>query len=92
MIISALVVFVDLFVEAFNLLILARIIWSWFAPIGEGKIGGFLFSATEPLLAPVRKLVPPVGGMIDLAPIIMFFLLQIFQLAVHYGLSALVRS
>jgi YggT family protein len=87
----ALVVFVDLFVEAFNLLILARIVWSWFAPINGGGIGGFLFNATEPLLAPVRKVIPPLGGMIDLAPIVMFFLLQIIQMAVHYGLSAIVR-
>ena len=89
MVILTLVVFIDLFVEAFNILILVRIVWSWFAPLGEGGIGGFLFSATEPILAPVRKLIPPMGGMIDLAPLVTFFLLQALQIGAHYGLSAL---
>jgi YggT family protein len=44
-----------------------------------GTIGNFLFRATEPVLAPIRRVLPDLGG-IDISPIIVlliiFFLRQ----------------
>ncbi|HEX9970313.1 MAG TPA: YggT family protein [Acidimicrobiales bacterium] len=66
-------------------LLFARIILSWF-PIspGSGMASAFsvLYSATEPVLGPMRRLVPPlgVGGMgFDLSPIIVIFGVRILQ-------------
>ncbi len=60
----------------------ARIILSWF-PIspGSGLASAFsaLYTITEPVLGPVRRLLPPigVGGMgLDLSPIIVTFAFQ----------------
>lgn len=60
-----------------------RIILSWF-PISPGSAMASVFSAlyaiTEPVLGPVRRLIPPVGmgGMgLDLSPIIVTFGLQL---------------
>ena len=69
----------------YSLLILVRIVLSWF-PIASGgllaSVYGVLFSATEPVLGAVRRVVPPLrmGGMgLDLSPLIVLFGLQIVR-------------
>ena len=65
----------------------ARIILSWFPISPESPfatIFGFLYSITEPVLGPIRRMLPPIGmgGMgLDLSPIIVFFGLQIVMRA-----------
>jgi YggT family protein len=60
-----------------------RIILSWF-PISAGSalasIYGFLYTITEPVLGPVRRVIPPLGGggmAFDLSPIIVLIVLQV---------------
>ena len=36
----------------------------------------FLARLVEPFLAPFQKIIPPIGGMVDISPIIAFFVLQ----------------
>ena len=66
--------------------IFARIILSWF-PISPdspfASIFSFLYSITEPVLGPIRRLLPPMGmgGMgLDLSPIIVIFAMQLIVL------------
>ena len=40
-------------------LVLARIVISWVDPAGRNQISVFLDRVTEPILAPVRRLLPP---------------------------------
>lgn len=68
--------------------IFGRIVLSWF-PLSPGgamaSIFSFLFSVTEPVLGPVRRLLPPVrlGGMgLDFSPIIVLFGVQILAQAI----------
>ena len=70
-------------IQIYALVIFARVIISWF-PITPGSflasVNGFLYAVTEPVLGPVRRVIPPlgVGGMgLDLSPIIVFFVIQI---------------
>ena len=69
--------------QAYLLILLARIVLSWFPPSGPGlleSVRRLLFAVTEPVLAPVRNLLPPVrmGGMgLDLSPLIVFLVLEI---------------
>ena len=63
----------------------ARIILSWF-PLEPGtpmaSIYRFLFTVTEPVLGPVRRIIPPVGGggfRMDLSPIIVLIAVQLIQ-------------
>ena len=66
----------------------ARIILSWFPISPESpfaSIFGFLYTITEPVLGPVRRMLPPIGmgGMgFDLSPIIVFFGLRIVMAAI----------
>jgi len=48
---------------------------SWIAP--DGPLAGVLNALTFPLLAPVRRLVPPIGGALDLSPLIVIVLAQL---------------
>jgi YggT family protein len=65
-------------------LLFARIILSWFPVQPGGVIAGiysFLYTITEPVLGPVRRLIPPLGGF-DLSPIIVFFGIEILLRAI----------
>lgn len=66
----------------------ARILFSWF-PIepgsGVARVYSILYDLTEPVLAPVRNLIPPVGGggmALDLSPIVVFVGLAVLQRAI----------
>jgi len=63
--------------------VFARIILSWF-PIAPGgvmaQIFGFLYTITEPVLGPIRRMIPPIGGFgLDLSPIVVIFGVQIIS-------------
>ncbi|CAN5577813.1 YggT family protein [soil metagenome] len=45
-------------------LVFGRMIMSWIDPTGQKKASAFLIQATEPILAPVRRLLPQTG-MVD---------------------------
>jgi YggT family protein len=66
------------------ILLFGRVILSWF-PLSPGSalvgVYSFLFNVTEPVLAPLRRVIPPLGGF-DLSPIIVFFGIQILQRAI----------
>ena len=66
-------------VRIYSLIIFGRILLSWF-PVSRGgameSIYNVLYQLTEPLLGPVRRALPPLGGF-DLSPIVVIFGLQI---------------
>ncbi len=62
--------------EAYLIIIFARIVLSWF-PISPNStmssVYSFLYAITEPVLAPIRRIIPPtgMGGMgLDWSPLI----------------------
>ena len=80
------------FVNVYIFIIFGRIILSWFPRSSGvlGTIGDVFFGLTEPVLGPVRRMVPMIamGGMgLDLSPIIVLLALQIVVkgLILHCG-------
>ena len=74
---AALVIsFLGLLALVLTVLIFARVIVSWTNPSGGGNVTAFLYQATEPILAPIRRVVPPSGGL-DWAPMIAILLLGV---------------
>jgi YggT family protein len=71
---SFLQVFISLFVTALFIVVLGRVLMSWINPRYEGAVARFLFDTTEPLLSPIRRVLPSTG-MIDLAPMILVMVL-----------------
>ena len=65
----------------YSLMIFMRIILSW-GMIGlRSRVMRFLVNATDPLLTPLRRMVPTVG-MFDISPIVAFIIIWVFQAAV----------
>lgn len=59
--------------------LIGRAILSWIDPRGNWAISRILAEITEPLIAPIRRIVPPVGGMLDISFIIAYFLIMLLQ-------------
>lgn len=75
---SFVIYFVDILFEVLTLAILARVMLSWFRVDPYNRFVQILYQVTEPVLAPFRKIIPPVG-MIDITPIVALLVLQIAQ-------------
>ena len=68
---------ISLLLQLFELALLARIILSWFPNVDRSNpIIQFLFDVTEPVLKPIRDMLPP-GGMFDFSPLIVFLIIQV---------------
>jgi YggT family protein len=70
--------------------VFAQAILSWVAP--DGPLSGTLNALTFPFLRPVRRVVPLIGGTLDLSPLIVIVIAQIALMTVVPWLeSALTR-
>ncbi|MCL5256459.1 MAG: YggT family protein [Chloroflexi bacterium] len=58
--------------------VIGRALFSWFDPQFRNPIGRLLFDITEPILRPIRSILPRTG-MIDISPIVAIFLIYILQ-------------
>ena len=65
----------------YSLMIFVRIILSWVTMSYRNRFIRFLVNATEPLLGPLRRHVPPVGAF-DISPIVAFVIIWLLQAAV----------
>jgi YggT family protein len=65
----------------YSLLILLRILFSWVTVSYSNRFMRFLVNVTDPLLVPLRRMIPPVG-MFDISPIVAFFIIMLLQVAV----------
>ena len=74
--------FVELGTLALTVLVLGRVLVSWVDAGGRGELSRFLIQATEPFLAPIRRVLPPMG-MIDIAPMILIFVLALVLQAIR---------
>jgi YggT family protein len=68
-------------ISIYILLIFMRIIFSWGMVSYGNRIMRFLVDTTEPLLGPLRRLIPPLGRF-DISPIVAFLILWLFQAAI----------
>ena len=68
-------------------MLIGYILLSWIPNARESFIGEWLGKLTEPYLAPFRKIIPPIGGMIDISPIVAIFVLRF----VVFGIIGILR-
>lgn len=72
-----------LLVNIYFFALLAMIILSWVAAGSRHPAIYLLYQITEPVMAPFRKVLPPMGGL-DLSPILVFVLINIIQIALRH--------
>lgn len=62
----------------YSFVLFGRAIMSWFDPTFSSTIGRILYDVTEPVIAPVRQVIPPIAGL-DLSIMVTIFLVIILQ-------------
>ena len=72
--------FIGMLAVVLTILIFGRVIVSWTNPGGGGGLTAFLYQSTEPILAPIRRLLPPTAGF-DFSPMVAILLLGIVSRA-----------
>ncbi len=80
---SFLISFFDLLFTILSFAIIARALLSWVRPDPYNPLVQMLNQVTDPILEPLRRVIPPIGGMMDISPIVALILLQILQTIVH---------
>ncbi|MBM7565728.1 YggT family protein [Paenibacillus sacheonensis] len=70
--------------QIYQYMIIAYVLLSWLPGLRDSFIGELLSKLVEPYLAPFRRFIPSIGGVIDISPIVALFALRF----VAYGLIA----
>ena len=78
--ILAITTILDYILVIANWLIIIRALLSWVSPDPYNPVVRFLYAATEPILAPFRRLVPIYNIGIDLSPILALLLIWFLRL------------
>ncbi|MGG3282800.1 YggT family protein [Paenibacillus solani] len=78
---------VDTLFQIYFYMILVYVLMSWLPNVRESFIGELLGKLVEPYLAPFRRFIPPIMGMIDISPIIALFVLRLAE----QGVFAILR-
>ena len=74
----------------YYLILIIRIFLTWIPNIDwNAQPFDFLRSITDPFLNIFRGIIPPIGGMLDISPIIAFFALQFLQIGINWVLAFL---
>ena len=75
--------------EVYSFILLARVLTSWFQVDPYNPIIRILYQLTEPLLAPIRRLLPQTG-MMDFSPIVAFIAITVVErIVISMMISAL---
>lgn len=78
-----LISFFDLLFTVLSFAIIARALISWLPIDPYHPVVQLLNQVTEPILAPLRRVIPPIGGMMDITPIVALIIIQVLQALVH---------
>lgn len=87
----ALPALLQLTINIFLFSVLIRVLLSWISPGNYNPAIGVINSLTEPLMAPARRLIKPIGGM-DLSPIAVMIGLSLLDMLLTPLLVGLVRT
>lgn len=64
---------------AYTIFLLVRVVGSWFPAFANHKMMHFVAFYTDPYLNLFRRVIPPIGGVLDLSPLLGFFVLQMAE-------------
>lgn len=68
-----LLIFVDYILQIYMIVVIAAALITWVQPNPNNPIVRFLFQATEPVYARIRRIIPTNFGGFDIAPMILIF-------------------
>jgi YggT family protein len=65
-------------IDLYSLILLGAVIISWVRVDPRNPLAKVLYSATEPVLAPIRRVLPPTGGL-DFSPMVLLVALRVLR-------------
>ena len=68
----------DLVLQTLWFVVLGRVLISWVDPAGSGRVARLLIDLSEPILGPVRRVLPTTGGL-DWSPLLVMLALQFLR-------------
>lgn len=71
--------FIQIFTQILIFAIFARVILSWLRVTPRGFLFVLIVETTEPILGVFRRIIPPLGGVVDLSPIFAFLALDLLR-------------
>lgn len=88
--ITPIILVIDLLLELYGWVLIGAIVFSWLYQFGVvnsrnravAAIGDVLYRLTEPVLAPIRRFMPDLGGL-DLSPLVVFLGLFLVRQYLH---------
>ncbi len=86
-VLQAIATLLDMILTLYMWIIIVRALISWVNPDPYNPIVQFLYKVTEPVLAPIRRLLPTGRIGIDFSPLIVLFLIIFIKQAVIATLS-----
>jgi len=70
--------FISIFASVLTWAIIIRALLSWFSFSGAQPVFRLLVEITEPVLAPIRRVLPT-AGMLDFSPLVALLLIQVIS-------------
>ncbi len=70
---------IRLLFTSYTILLIIRLVGSWFPAVVGHPFMRFVGHYTDPYLNIFRRIIPPIGGMLDLSPILAFLGLQFLE-------------
>lgn len=67
-------------IQVYIVLIIVRAVLSWFTQDMRHPFARFIYIVTEPLLGQIRKYVKPIGGVVDISPVIAILILSVLSM------------
>ena len=65
-------------IDLYSLIVLAAVIMSWLPGARHNALGRIVYRLTEPVLAPIRRALPPIAGL-DWSPLVLLLMLQLLK-------------
>ena len=70
---------VKLLFSCYTIMLFIRAMDSWIPKLSQHKFMHFISHYTDPYLGIFKRIIPPIGGMLDISPMIGFFILQLLE-------------
>ncbi len=71
---------INILFTSYTVLLFIRIVSSWFPAWQSHNFVRFVSFYTDPYLNIFRRLLPPLGGILDISPILAFFALRVIEM------------
>lgn len=71
--------FISVFTQILIFAIFARVVLSWLRVPPRGFLFVVIVESTEPILSVFRRIIPPIGGVLDLSPLFAFLALDLVR-------------